>query len=87
MWHKSLRISGLTIFFLLLAVSPFATAQTVTYELSVTIPAIPGFNVPPFEEPKQAQLERSRSPYGLELTEEDVLRGSYQVLLRTYVVR
>ena len=87
MLRRTFRITGLTVLFFVITVSPFATAQTVQYHLSVTIPAIPGVNVPPFEDERDPALALSHTDTGLEMIEEHIRLGDRDILLRTYVVR
>lgn len=87
MGTRILKIGGLTVLFFLITTAPIATAQTVQYRLSVTIPAIPGVNVPPFEEERDPTLALSHPYNGLEMIEEHIRRGDHDILLRTYVVR
>lgn len=84
---RCLRITGLTVAIILATTSPFANAQMVSYDISVTIPAIPGFNVPPFEDPVALSAATPHSEWDLDFDEESILREGQPFILRTYVAR
>lgn len=83
--RKTIWITGWTILWTGLLAAPWATAQTVRYDLSVTIPAIPGINVPPFDGTPPAR--RVGAAPGLELIEEEIVREQHHYILLTYVAR
>ncbi|MGE0267534.1 MAG: hypothetical protein AB7S78_03625 [Candidatus Omnitrophota bacterium] len=88
MIRKSIMVFLLTILFVMVTVRHTAKADTVTYFISVTIPAIPGFNVPPFDNPSaRAQHTLNYAEHGFDLLEEEVVRDNQTVLLKTLVPR
>jgi len=58
-------------------------ANSVTYKISVTIPAIVGVNVPPFEEPYK-QLRETQNGQ-LDTIIEEAVRNNRMVTLKTIV--
>lgn len=73
---------------ILVSVTQTAKADTVTYFISVTIPAIPGVNVGPFDDRSvRGQLAANNSPQDLDLVEEEVIRGNQRFILNTLVPR
>jgi len=64
---------------------PLAFAQTVTYTISVTIPEIPGVNVPPFTEDQQQQREILLAKANLESYTDEVTRDNRRVTRKTIV--
>ena len=69
----------MTLFFLLCM--PVARANSVTYTISARIPAIPGVNVPPFDDPQQAELHQKKK--NLEIIKEKVWRDNQRIVLVT----
>ncbi len=63
-------------------------AQTVTYKISVTIPAIIGFNMPPYDDPLTLHhTPRVADQHHFDMIEEEVEHFGELVLLRTIVVK
>jgi len=87
MLQKTFIIFFLTILFVMAAASQTAKADTVTYFISVTIPAIPGVNVPPFENESLRAQVAFNNDQGLELFEEETFRNNRRVILKTLVPR
>lgn len=87
MLQKSLIVIFLTIILLLAAAGQTAKADTVTYFISATIPAIPGFNVAPFDANSPRGQLTMYNDQGLDLFEEETFRNNQRVILKTLVPR
>ena len=74
---------------LLLISTSTSGANTVTYKISVTIPAIIGFNVPA-EAPQNfdtLQLAKAIDPNLWDITTIEAVRGEEEILLRTITAK
>lgn len=73
---NKIMIIGLII---LLSLIRIAAAENISFTISCTIPAIPGVNVPPFEEEtektktEQAVMEEAKSPQEKAKTESSIM--------------
>jgi hypothetical protein len=76
-----------------LMVSPLPSwASSVTYQISVTIPAIIGFNLPPFEyerakAEKKAETDVTTDAQNIDTITEEVMRDNQIVILKTIVAK
>lgn len=87
MLRKTFFIFFLTILFVMAAAGQTAKADTVNYFISVTIPAIPGFNVAPFDAGSPRGQLTVVNDQGLDQFEEEVFRNNRRVILKTLVPR
>ena len=76
------RLLLLTIFSVVLGAG-LVEAQTVSYQISATIPAIVGFNVP--DPQAEAALATANTP--LEKMTERIVRNDQSIILETFVPR
>jgi hypothetical protein len=90
---KNLKILIIGSIGLLLATySQPSQANSVSYHLSVTIPAIVGFNLPPFEyervkAEKASQTDVTTDAKNIDTITEEVIRDNQIVILRTIVAK
>ncbi len=87
MIRKIVLVAILTTVFILVSEKHIAQANTVTYHISVTIPAIIGLNTPPYDDDQRLTRMIQGNDKTLELFEEEVFRNDQMVLLKTYVAK